>query len=112
MTRPPKPSLREALEPVFAKSGDERQIARRRRLLLGPAGVRSRRPPNEAALEAVREVLAREPDASSSAICAAVPFRKQDALDAIRELRPARTSPRGRSRPGNRFPSRERRLQE
>jgi hypothetical protein len=82
--------MRAVLEPVLARRGDPVQVERQRRLLLGPQP----RPAAPAALAAVAQLLERDPDATSAAVCAAVPLRRQMVLDALRELRG----------PGNRFP--------
>jgi hypothetical protein len=83
-----KPSLHDALGPVFAARGNAQQIERRRQIVVDPAGVR-RPPPDERVLERVREHLASNPDASGTAAAVALHIRKQDALNALRWLRKA-----------------------
>ncbi len=95
MSRPRRPSLREALAPVFARRDDREEIERLRRALLGAP---SRRVKPEV-LAAVRDFRIAHPTATPTACARSdlLRFRRQEILDAVRALDTA----------GNRFPSRE-----
>jgi hypothetical protein len=80
VSRPRKPSLREALD----GRGNPAAIERLARAYAGSLVKAEARPE---VLGAVRQVLAETPDASAAAMCRALPFRRQEVLAAVRLLR-------------------------